>query len=136
MDYTKPLPLVTDLNRPHWEGARRREFLVQQCTACEHRWFPPLPNCNRCLSTDYRWTPVKGTGKVYSFIVYHQAWLEGFKQELPYNVALIELDEGLRIVNNVGGVGSDELRIGMPVRVAYDEVSPEVVIPRFVPADT
>ena len=133
MDYTKPLPLVTALNRPHGEGARRREFLVQQCTACEHRWFPTLPNCNRCLSTDYRWTPVKGTGKVYSFIVYHQAWLEGFKQELPYNVALIELDEGLRIVNNVGGVGSAELRIGMPVRGADDEVPRQVVLPRFLP---
>ena len=66
MEYQKPLPLVNDLNRPHWEAARQRRFVVQHCEGCGHMWFPPLPNCNRCLSTDIEWVPVSGKGSWFT----------------------------------------------------------------------
>ena len=132
-EYTKPIPVITELNEPHWEGAKRGEFLTQRCTACGHIWFPPSPNCSSCLSGDYEWAPMAGTGTVHSFIVYHQGWLPGYREELPYNVAIVELDEGVRFINNIVEVDNDAIEIGMPVEVVFQEVAEDVVIPRFRP---
>jgi uncharacterized OB-fold protein len=133
-DYTRPLPVINDLNRPHWEGARNHEFLIQRCEDCGHMWFPPMPNCSNCLSTESEWTRVSGRGTVFSYIVYHQGWLPGFKDEVPYNVAIIELDEGVRFINNVVGAPNETIEVGMPVEVTFEDVSPDVTIPRFKPA--
>ena len=132
-EYAKPIPVVTELNEPHWEGARRGEFLAQRCTACGHIWFPPSPNCSGCLSTDYEWAAMAGTGTVYSFIVYYQGWLPGYRDELPYNVAIVELDEGVRFINNIVEVDNDAIEIGMPVEVVFEDVAEDVVVPRFRP---
>lgn len=129
--YTKPLPHVDDLNRPHWEGAARGEFLVQQCSACKHRWFPPLPNCPACLAAGYTWSKVSGRGVVHSLIVYHQGWLPGYKEAIPYNVAIIELEEGLRVINNIVDVQGEQVPIGAKVHVVFENVAPGIVIPRF-----
>ena len=133
-EYRKPMPEINDLNRPHWEGANQHEFRVQRCRGCGHMWFPPMTNCSRCLSTDLEWFVTGGKGKVFSFIVYHQGWLPGYLQETPYNVALIELDEGVRFISNVVGIPNDQIEVDMPVEATYEEVTPEVTIPRFRPA--
>ncbi len=133
-DYAKPLPIINDLNRPHWEGARRREFRVQRCTECGHLWFPPMPNCSACLSPGFEWIEVSGKGTVYSYIVYHQGWLPGYRDDLPYNVAIIELDEGIRLINNVVSASHNDLAIGMRVEAVYEDVTAEITIPRFKPS--
>lgn len=133
-EYHKPLPVVNDLNRPHWAAARERKFLIQRCQDCGKLWFPPQPNCSHCLGTAIEWMPVSGRGTVFSFVVYHQAWLPGYREELPYNVAIVELDEGVRLINNIVGIPNDEIRIGMPVEVTFEDVTPDVTIPRFRPA--
>ncbi len=135
-EYEKPMPEINDLNRPHWEGANQHEFRVQRCRACEHMWFPPMTNCSRCLSTDLEWFATSGKGKVFSFIVYHQGWLPGYLKETPYNVAIIELDEGVRFINNVVGIPNEEIEVDMPVEATYEQVTGEVTIPRFRPATT
>lgn len=133
-DYKRPLPVVNELNKPHWEGAKQHKFLIQRCKDCGNLWFPPIENCYRCLSTNYEWVEPSGKGKIYSFIVYHQAWNPGFQDSLPYNLAIIELAEGVRFVNNITGTPNDALRVDMPVQVTFDDVTPEVTIPRFTPA--
>lgn len=132
-DYARPLPAINDLNRPHWEGARNHEFLIQRCRDCGHLWFPPMPNCNNCLSTEIEWTRAGGRGTVFSFIVYHQGWLPGFKDETPYNVAIIELDEGVRLINNIIGIPYEQIEVGMPVEVTFQDINADVTIPRFKP---
>ena len=134
-EYDKPMPVITDLNRPHWEGAREHRFMIQQCNACGHKWFPPMAICNVCLADDISWVDAKGTGKVHSFIVYHQAWLPGWLKVTPYNVAIIELDEGPRFINNIVGIENDDIKVDMPVRVVFEDVAPDTTIPRFTPAD-
>jgi len=133
-DYPRPLPEVTDLNRPHWEGAKEHRYLIQKCKQCGHLWFPPVPNCNRCLSYEVEWVDVSGKGTVHSFIVYQQAWHPGFKDDIPYNLAIIELEEGVRLMNNVVVASNDQIEVGMAVEVVYDDVTDEVTIPRFKPA--
>ena len=134
-EYQKPLPVVNDLNRSHWEGARNHEFLIQRCRSCGHLSFPPMPNCNNCLSTDQEWVKSEGKGTVFSFIVYHQGWLPGYRDDLPYNVAIIELNEGVRLVNNIVEVPIERLSVGMPVEVTFDDVAAGVTIPHFRPVD-
>jgi len=131
--YTRPLPVVNELNRPHWDGAKNHEFLIQRCRDCGHRWFPPMPNCSNCLSTLIEWVRSPGTGSIFSYIVYHQGWLPGFKDEVPYAVAIVELDEGVRFVSNLAGVANGDIKVGMPVEVTFDDVTPEVTIPKFRP---
>ena len=132
-EYEKPMPEVNDLNRPHWDAAKQHQFLIQRCQDCGHMWFPPMPNCSNCLSERLEWAPMKGTGKVHSFIVYHQGWLPGYLKQTPYNVAIVQLDEGPRLINNIVGVANDDIRVDMPVEVVFEEINPDVTIPRFRP---
>jgi len=133
-EYTKPLPVVNDLNKPHWEGAKRHEFLIQKCGDCSHTWFPPFPTCTKCLSTNVNWVNTSGKGNVFSFIVYHQGWLPGYKEDLPYNCAIIELEEGVRFINNLVDMDNKDIKVGMPVQVTFEDINPEVTIPHFKPA--
>ncbi|MEX2446661.1 MAG: Zn-ribbon domain-containing OB-fold protein [Dehalococcoidia bacterium] len=133
-EYDKPLPVVTELNRAHWDGADAHEFRVQRCSDCGHMQFPPIRNCTECLSETLEWVAARGTGSVYSFIVYHQGWLPGFLKQTPYNLAIVELDEGVRVITNILDIENEDIQVGMPVEAVYEEVQPGVTIPRFRPA--
>jgi uncharacterized OB-fold protein len=130
-DYAKPLPTLTDENRPFWDGCREGRLRLQRCGACSHLRYPIAPVCPACLSSDFAWFDVSGRGTVFSYIVFHQAYHPAFKAELPYNVALVQLDEGPRLFSNVVGTPNDRVRIGDAVEVVFDPVTPEVTIPRF-----
>lgn len=132
-EYEKPMPRVTDLDRPHWEAAAKHQLLIQSCNDCGHMWFPPAENCPNCLGTNLGWKEPKGTGKVHSFIIYHQGWLPGYLKSTPYNVAIIQLDEGPRFISNVVGIDNDHIEVDMPVQVTFEDVAPDVSIPRFKP---
>jgi uncharacterized OB-fold protein len=130
-EYERPLPEITTLNRPHWEAAKQHQYLIQRCQQCGHQWFPPMRTCTECLSDQVEWVQAKGTGSVYSFVIYHQGWLPGYLKQTPYNLAIVELDEGIRVVTNLVGIDNDAIEVGMPVEVMYEHIAPEVVIPRF-----
>jgi uncharacterized OB-fold protein len=97
--------------------------------------FPPMPNCDNCLATELEWVKSSGKGTIFSFIIYHQGWLPGYKDELPYNVAIVELQEGVRLINNIVGIDNDKIQVGMPVKVTFEDINDEITIPRFAPAE-
>ncbi len=130
MDYKKPLPIVTATNRPFWESLKAHAMKLPQCGACGKFHAPPRDFCPHCLSDKLNWTAVKGTGEVYSFIIMHQVYDKTFAEEAPYNVTMVRLDEGPRLVSNVRGP-NDAIRVGDRVRVVYDDVSPEITLHRF-----
>jgi hypothetical protein len=130
-DYAKPLPTLTDENRPFWEAARAGRLSLQRCDSCAHFRYPISPFCPRCLSADFAWTPVSGRGSVFSYIVFHKAYHPGFKVELPYNVALVQLEEGPRMYSNIVGTPNDQVRVGDAVEVVFDRATDEVTIPKF-----
>lgn len=130
-EYSKPLPTLNHENRGFWDSCRNGRLSFQQCGACQHLRYPISPFCPRCLSAEYAWTPVSGRGTVFSYVVYHQAYHPGFKADLPYNVALIQIEEGPRMYSNIVGTPNDQVRIGDAVEVVFDPVTPEVTIPRF-----
>ena len=130
-DYNKPLPVIEKWNEPYWQAAKRHEFVAQRCTACGYIHLPPGPACTNCLSPDQAWVPLSGKGSIYSYGIYHQQWHPGFADDIPYNVALIDLDEGLQIISQVVECENDALGCGLRVEVTFDDVTPEITLPKF-----
>ena len=132
-DYAKPLPTLTKLNRPYFEGAKQGELRLQRCRPNGHHWFPPSTNCPRCLSTDVEWVRVSGRGRVWSWIVMHQRYFKAFEADLPYNVAFIQLEEGPFLMSTLVDVAGDEIRCDLPVEVTFEDATDEIAIPKFRP---
>jgi len=132
-NYIKPLPKIDEINRPFWEAAHRCELRLQRCNDCRHVWYPAAHNCPKCLSTSVEWSSMSGRGTVWSFIVYHHCWHRGFEKEIPYNVAMIELEEGPIIISNLAEVRNEDIKVGMPVEVIFEPVTDEVTLFKFKP---
>jgi uncharacterized protein len=130
----KPLPPPSEALVPFLDAAKNGVLVVQRCGDCGERRFPAREICSACLSRNASWEPVSGKGKVFSFYVMHQVYHPAFASEVPYAVVIVELDEGPRLTTNVVGCRPDEIAIGMPVAVAFEERSPEVSLPVFRPA--
>lgn len=135
-DYNKPLPNVDEENRPFWEGIKRHELWLQRCQDCEEFRFYPRTICPHCFSYNTQWTRVSGRGKLYSFTVSYRAASPAFQDDVPYNIALIELEEGVRMMSNVVECANEDLRVDMPVEMVFDDVTPEITLPRFRPRRT
>jgi uncharacterized OB-fold protein len=133
-DYKKPLPRVDEESRGYWEAIVRHELYFQRCRSCGTKRFPPRAVCPVDLSSDTEWVRASGKATVYSFTVTHQNQAPGFGESLPYVLAVVELDEGPRMMTNVVGCAPDEVRIGMRVEVEFDDVTPEVTLAKFKPA--
>lgn len=133
-EYSKPLPELNDVNRPFWEACRGNRLDLQQCSECDHIRYPVSHVCPECLSEAHDWVQLSGRGTVWSSIVFHQVYNKAFAGEVPYNVAMIQLDEGPRMISNVVGVAPSDVKVGDVVEVVFDAVTPEVSIPRFRPA--
>lgn len=130
-DYRKPLPSLADDNRPFWDACRAHELRMQQCDACGHIRFPINEGCPRCLSDAFHWQPLSGRGTVHAYIVIHQVYDPVFAQDVPYNVALVQLAEGPRMFSNVVGVPNDAVKVGDALEVVFEAVTAEITIPRF-----
>jgi len=127
----KPVPAITPELAPFFEAAKKHQLVVQRCGACGVLRFPARPVCSACMSRETEWVPVSGRGTVYTLAVMHQAIDAGFAAEVPYAVVLVELDEGPRMISNVVGMPAAEIEVGMPVEVVFDELTPEVTLPKF-----
>ena len=136
--YLKPLPDITEENRPFWDGLQRHEFLVPKCNHCgDYNWVP-YPACRTCLSVDQVWVRVSGDATIFSYTVVHRG--PGvFQEEVPYVVALAELVEQPRpmlVLGNVRGIEPAAVRIGQRVRIEYDDIPGEdVTLWHFRPSD-
>jgi uncharacterized OB-fold protein len=131
MPYTKPLPALDNWNRPFWAACREERLVAPECADCGHVFFPPGPVCPHCLSRKLQWRQLAGIGRVESWVVFHQLYYKGFADELPYNVAMIRLDEGARLLSNVVGIPNDKLHADMKVSVVFEKANDEITIPKF-----
>jgi uncharacterized protein len=99
-----PGPERDALNTPYWDSLAHGALTFQRCNSCGHAWLPPRSDCPGCLSADCVWEKAAGGAKLISWVVYHVAFHPAFANRLPYNVAVVELDEGPRLISNVVGV--------------------------------
>jgi uncharacterized OB-fold protein len=137
MPYLKPLPQTSALNRAFWDGLREHEFRVPRCRNCgDYNWVP-YPACRSCWSEDLEWTPVSGDATVWSHSVVHRG-MGAFIDETPYVVVLGKLREEPRsmiVTANLLGVDPADVRIGMPIRIVYEDIPEEdITMYRFAPA--
>ena len=125
------LPSIDMETRPFWDGLKERKFLLRHCNACGHDHYYPRPFCPTCWSDALSWTEASGRGRLYTYSVVHVNDLPPFNERVPYVAAIVELDEGPRVMTNVEGVPFDELRADMPVTVDFKAISDDVTIPVF-----
>lgn len=132
--YSKPLPRIDEESKGYWEACQRRELVVQRCGSCGQLRHYPRALCPSCLSDAVEWVRCSGRGTVYTFTVTHQNQAPGFRDQLPYVLAYVELAEGVRLLTNIVDCTPEAVRIGMPVEVVFEDATPAVTLPKFRPA--
>ena len=124
-----PLPQPTLLSKPHWDGCREGVLRVQRCDDCDNFVFIPKPVCGGCMGSNLRWVESSGRGTLYSYTVVHRPQQPAF--EVPYTVAIVELEEGWHMLSNLVGIEPDEVEIGMALEVSFERKSEEITLPCF-----
>ena len=133
-DYQKPIPIPDEASKPFFDGAKQHRLMIQQCSSCGTVMWPVKSRCDNCLNANVTWVQASGKGTLYSFALMHQIYHPGFASEIPYNIAEVDLEEGLRILSIVVGCSNNELHIGMSLEVTFEDVTDEVTLPKFKPA--
>jgi uncharacterized OB-fold protein len=132
--YDKLLPVIEPGAQPFWEALCRHELIYQCCRACKNSFAPYQPVCPACWSEDVLPQQSTGLGKVYTFSVVHRAPMPSFRPDLPYAVAIVELDEKFFVTTNIVDCPIDALHIGMRVEVQYVDVTDAVTLAKFRPS--
>ena len=133
-DWNKPLPTIVGETRPFWEACRRGQLVIQRCAACGEYQFYPRGICAHCWSEEVRWVETAGRGTVWTYTVTYQNRTPGFAEEVPYVLALVELEEGVKMFTNLVECDPREVGIGMAVEVTFTRANDRVTVPYFKPA--
>ena len=131
----KPLPRITPDNRPFWDACRRHRLELPYCRDCGNPHLPPGPVCPFCFSSAIEWRAASGRGTISSWTIVHKEWFPAFRNEIPYNVAQVELEEGPRVTANIVGAGNSALRVGLKVEAVFDDVTADLTLLRFRPVE-
>jgi uncharacterized protein len=134
----KPVPVPDEASAPFFAGALAGRLMLLRCRACgtfmsptAYLRVPVRPRCVRCFSADIGWAPSSGRATLYSFAVMHQLYDPAFAAELPYNIAVVETEEGVRLTSQVIDCPVAELQIGMPLAATFERLTDDVAIPKF-----
>lgn len=133
-DYAGPLPKSTPETKPFWDGLKARKLMIQRCKDCKKAYFYPRPFCPHCFSKNVEWFQASGKGTLYSFVINHRP--PPYMGKDPYVIAVVELDEGARMMTNLVGVAPDPAKIkcDSPVVIHFDDVTKDVTLAKFRPA--
>ncbi|MGH2809009.1 MAG: Zn-ribbon domain-containing OB-fold protein [Actinomycetota bacterium] len=126
-------PPPSQTGEPFWAATKDHEFVIQHCTSCNRAIHYPRDICPHCHSLELEFRPASGNGEVYAFSVMHRPGNPSMQDRVPYVVALIDLDEGARMMSNVVGCEPAEVRVGMPVQVTWEDLSDGRALPLFEP---
>ncbi|HLH74793.1 MAG TPA: Zn-ribbon domain-containing OB-fold protein [Chloroflexota bacterium] len=130
IEYNRPLPVPDGDTKPYWDAAREHRLVIQHCADCGLAVFYPRAICPHCGSDRLHWVDASGRGTVYSYTIVHRAPV-GFTDAVPYVVALIDLEEGVRLMSNVVDCTPSDVQIGERVEVVFEDVTPEISLPKF-----
>ena len=129
----KHFPRPTPETEVYWQGCRKHELLLQCCTQCNEFQFYPRIICTKCTSENLEWVKATGRGRVLTFTIVRRAVSEAYAADVPYVVALIQLDEGPKMMSNVVQCDPETLVVGSPVQVVFEDWSDEISVPQFRP---
>jgi uncharacterized OB-fold protein len=125
------LPVPSALTQGFWDAARDHRLVVQRCDRCRCYRHYPQYLCPDCGSENWTWAPLSGRGAVVSYATAHQAFHPGWQPRIPYTVATVELDEGVRMVSDLTPEDASRVQVGAPVEVFFEDVNGGITLPRF-----
>ena len=131
-EYRKQLPLITAVDKPFWDASKKHELLAYRCQNCG-TFYSLIVDCVQCSASKMEWVKVSGKGKVFTYTIYHHVYNPSWKDDIPYNAVWVQLDEGPIMMSNIVGAKNEEIYVGMPVEVVYDDITEEVTLPKFKP---
>ena len=134
MELERPLPQpITPEAKPYWEGLREQKLMLPRCRACRRAFFYPRVVCPHCHASDIEWFQASGRGKLHSFEIAYQSFNKAFKVKPPFVLAMIELEEGPRMMSNLISIEPDpkKIRCDMPVEVVFEKQTEEITLPLF-----
>lgn len=123
----KQIPVPDAQSKPFWDACNEGRLVMQTCGACNRMQYPPEPTCYQCGSKDHlTWREVSGKGRIYGYAVMHDCRIRVLQAEQPFNLAIVELDEdpGIKMYSHLPGTPVDDVPVGAPVQVCFQEVSP------------
>lgn len=136
-DYTKPLPRpeIPEVTQPFWDAAKRHQLMMPRCPSCNRYFWYPREACPHCLQPGWEWTPVSGKGRLHTFTIVRQPAHPAFNLDVPYVYAVVQLEEGVRMISNVVECAiPDDVRVDMPLEAVFDDVTEEWTLVKFRPA--
>jgi len=133
--YAGLTPLITEESRPYWDGLKEERLMLQRCGSCGRIRHYPRPMCDACYSMRIEWIQARGTGTIYSWATTHKAFHPGFRQDVPYILATVDLTEGVRIQARMRPSASNRLRCGLSIRMGFEQVSDDLTLLVVLPDD-
>ena len=130
----RPVPDPDVAGAPFWEAAARHQLVLQSCASCRTIRHPPRPMCAVCNSMEYTFEQASGRGRIWSWVIAHAPVLPSFAEKVPYNVIVVELEEGVRMIGNLLDVDNDAIEEGMQVTVDFEDIEEGVSLPVWRPA--
>ena len=128
------VPVPDELTKPFWDACNERRLVIQNCKACNRLQYPPEKTCAECDTGQHlEWREVQGRGSINGYVVVHDSRLQAFWVHQPYNIAVIELEEDpdIKFFSNLPGMGVDEVPIGAPVELIFEEAAPGQLVPEW-----
>jgi len=131
--YLKPIPAPDHLTEPFWKGLKQNKLLAQKCQECGALQFFPQSMCSKCLSERLEWVALSGKGRVYSYTVIYRPPSDIFLADVPYTVAIVELEKGIRMMSNIIGIEPQDMKINIAVEIVFEEITHAITLPKFRP---
>jgi uncharacterized OB-fold protein len=128
------LPTIEDESRPFWDGATEGHFLIKRCRSCRHAHHYPRPFCPFCWSEDVVWENASGRATLYTYSTVYVNDLYPFREKVPYIAAVVDLDEGPRVMTRLVDVTDADVQVGMPLVVDFEQVTEDLTVPVFRPS--
>jgi uncharacterized OB-fold protein len=132
----RPLPIINEANATYWASAHAHKLQLPRCNACNSFFYPLTPRCRVCLSADLTWTAVSGDATLVTWNVMHQIYDKSFADLAPYIVGVARLAEGPQVVTSIVRTEPSALRAGLPLKLDYLDVTPEITLPVYAPLPT
>jgi uncharacterized protein len=127
----RPIPVPDERSAPFFEAAKEGRLLIKKCASCSSFLAPQREMCDTCTSENLEWAESSGRGTIYSYVFMHQLLHPAFRDEIPYNAIVVELEEGPRMTSNLVGTPDRDIRVGLPVEAVFEQVGEEVFVPKF-----
>jgi len=125
-----PQPTIDSDSREYWDGLAQGELRIQHCAACSKYVFYPRSICPHCFAAELTWVKAAGRGEIYSYTVVRQAFGR-FSEDVPYVIAIVELDEGVRMMSRIVGTPPEDVKVGAAVQVTFEHFDEGVTLPYF-----